>query len=1010
MTGAEAAADKALPYAIKAIRELAKPATQDKLVASLKRYKTIPKLSWWQRGRLTTAIGSEAAANALMDPDPAALSVLVAEALREPASDKSLDIAHALINEYPGCVDGAEQAIALGFQVRRVREAVDAQGEQLGGLSHTVDALYRINVSAPGRIDPEVLLSGPLDGLNLNADYQRVAALSGDDPASAAALLSTMIERIESAGYPLMTRPFRRQFADLLAQAEQYESAADEWLPMVDDSFSGGFGFGHLDACNSWAVMAMHEGAPGWLVHRRSAVIVLDHCIMGDRSAGTATQYAIAAADAGDPAGPVWLMHAAEACLADGEMGVVDQYRQRLLAAAALSSEPMVVARLRLAVADATRDEDLWGQLEASTVPGTAGTPSEVAALILARRGRKAFREGQLDSAVTWYRQAAGRGGQVKNWQDAANWAASALAALRQTDSILESVLSPLQDQESAWRDAGPGSLLDAGYDMRGVAMEKLLEIAGGKKMRARSARVDLRRYLRRAIVLGEINNELDAHQLLCQMYLLLGDSAAGLRHALAAGDVTRAGQAAAKLASYQDCLPAAQSPVPNSRAAGLRAAFGQADLIPDDMVAQWVRTALDEAKARTTTVFEADPYIYAYDALRGLANRVPDDLVAELLDAIAGRLPDKYGLLGEQIAHILIGLGRHSRDHHQPRIADLIAITFEHADDIADVISDSARSLTVPLTMIADRLRALLPGEYRPRQRYAALTLAVIGDKSPQFIDYAEAAVAEQLPDPDTGRPTGAPGNCEDAAILAAALPMQRRAELARYCSIQVVDTDADETTRMRYANACRLAAAGLPDEIRTELFDRIFPQRRPSESQHPRDVARRQFENPFGFIQISVHSAQRLQRHIAKALAALATDDERRDRVWKAAQQIAVSGSSIDLNTVGDVAFELAKAGYAAQLPWAAMACSSDANMRSLAAALVPYTPEADAELVTNLAGDSAVQVRRELAQSIVNIDKATSGDDASTDDVEWIGPVVEILRDDRSFRVRQILDRLN
>ena len=151
-----------------------------------------------------------------------------------------------------------------------------------------------------------------------------------------------------------------------------------------------------------------------------------------------------------------------------------------------------------------------------------------------------------------------------------------------------------------------------------------------------------------------------------------------------------------------------------------------------------------------------------------------------------------------------------------------------------------------------------------------------------------------------------------------------------------------------------CRLVVDGLPAEVRAELFDQLFPQQASPESQHPHDVARRQFENPFSFIRMTTHSTERLRRHIAKALAALATDHDRQDRLWKATQQIAVSGSSIDVNTVGDVGFALAKAGYAAQLPWAAMACGSDANMRSLAAALIPYMPEVDAELATNMASD--------------------------------------------------------
>ena len=45
MTGPEALLRKALPWAIKAIRALAKPATQDCLVCALKHYPQVPTLT-----------------------------------------------------------------------------------------------------------------------------------------------------------------------------------------------------------------------------------------------------------------------------------------------------------------------------------------------------------------------------------------------------------------------------------------------------------------------------------------------------------------------------------------------------------------------------------------------------------------------------------------------------------------------------------------------------------------------------------------------------------------------------------------------------------------------------------------------------------------------------------------------------------------------------------------------------------------------------------------------------
>ena len=193
MTGPDlpALALKALPLVIKAIRKLSEPATQDKLVAAIKAYSQVPKLTRCQRRRLMKVIGTEDAANALMDQDPAAtevLSKMIADAVfKEQVSDRSRAIADALITEYPGCVDGAENAILVAYQLRLVRRTLSSHGDQLEDISHTVAAVHAIVATPePGKIDPEVILNGPLDGLKLQDDYQRVLECQDSDPADAA--------------------------------------------------------------------------------------------------------------------------------------------------------------------------------------------------------------------------------------------------------------------------------------------------------------------------------------------------------------------------------------------------------------------------------------------------------------------------------------------------------------------------------------------------------------------------------------------------------------------------------------------------------------------------------------------------------------------------------------------------------------------------------------------------------------------------------------------------------
>jgi hypothetical protein len=77
---------------------------------------------------------------------------------------------------------------------------------------------------------------------------------------------------------------------------------------------------------------------------------------------------------------------------------------------------------------------------------------------------------------------------------------------------------------------------------------------------------------------------------------------------------------------------------------------------------------------------------------------------------------------------------------------------------------------------------------------------------------------------------------------------------------------------------------------------------------------------------------------------------------------------------------------------------ACSSDAETRRLAAALIPFVPKFDIELMGNLARDAAPRVRQGLATSLskVNIDNL------SESDPEHVETVVATLRADPSYRV--------
>jgi hypothetical protein len=360
------------------------------------------------------------------------------------------------------------------------------------------------------------------------------------------------------------------------------------------------------------------------------------------------------------------------------------------------------------------------------------------------------------------------------------------------------------------------------------------------------------------------------------------------------------------------------------------------------------------------------------------LAERLPEELVPILLREFDSLIPRDYGqyrVIDDQLAHILIGLAR-TQQAHRAEVAERIAAAFEQAEDLASIIVDAAPSLADTLRLITERLASLLDvdaGIRSPKTRYAALALVEIGHRNAKLDLIIDKAVEAQLAEASEDSRRGV-GDAEETAVLATSLPMERRLDLARAYSTRTGDLSLRENDRATYAQACRIIVDGFDDITRNELFDTLIGLHAQSQREHPDDAVERKFQDPFGFLRIMTVPG-RLRRQVAKALAALAADESRQSRVWMAAQQLAVSGVALDANTMGYVGYTIAKAGFAAQMPWDSMACSPEWEIRRLAAALVGLVTQPNQELVDRLATDPQMYVRRELAQSIANLEKAES-----------------------------------
>ncbi|MBU8827769.1 hypothetical protein, partial [Mycolicibacterium goodii] len=266
-----------------------------------------------------------------------------------------------------------------------------------------------------------------------------------------------------------------------------------------------------------------------------------------------------------------------------------------------------------------------------------------------------------------------------------------------------------LQQQIRAIGASGRGALRVRAYDPEVAALRDLLESAVGRK-RPRAARAELRRYLRDSVASAHLVDEIQAHVLMGRMYEQSGHLERAVSHYIVAGSAGDSRKIAGKFGAYFDCRDESRASQFQRRAAAYAAAAGEADLIPDDLVDVWATSALGEALQHQGRPFGAEVWQEAYKLLASLAERLPDQLVEELLEDIDGLLPrepHQYTMVDDQIAGILIGLCA-GKPEMYAEIAERIAVAFEVADDIAGTLIEHFEVLEPVFRLIEERLKAL--------------------------------------------------------------------------------------------------------------------------------------------------------------------------------------------------------------------------------------------------------------------------------------------------------------
>jgi hypothetical protein len=667
---------------------------------------------------------------------------------------------------------------------------------------------------------------------------------------------------------------------------------------------------------------------------------------------------------------------AAETALADGDTDWLSDRVDDLNQAASAAPGEAVSVRLELVAAEAS--DDWEGLLHRAR---TRAIPRELAALVLARHGRYLTLRGEHRAADNAWVEAVEQACLASRNSDAANWLYSRRMLASRYTVLLDDLFHPL----ARALGSRPTQPLIAGSPSR--PRERALEAL--QRSRHRAAALALRQHLRDAVTGASWQDEHDAHGLLADLHEQTGDLALAADHLVRAGEAKRAHELGTKAGdAYLDVRHHLAALTYWTRAAAFRLVAAQADLVPDEQVAEIADQALavlDAAAAGTlvdTPMLGPSVYLAATEALAGLGGRLSADRAQRVLGRLA------------PYARAEAGRGWHTDDAHAEaceRIGRTHPALLDQAlDQLLELLARASHSLkSGARDLLLDNIDRTEEG-LRALAATSVAAAELLAFARPEQVDAAEMeAAAASLSAPLTNGP-GVYGVGTDAvsrSVVAARLPAARRTALIGHQIERARSPYEAASDRRSYL----IAAANLASDLAEDDIARLLPQALelaqdppPSEA----DALMGQFSHPLGGFRYSGDSDSRAA---AVFLAArLARTREQRDLVRRSALAFISAGEQESYHATR--ALQALEDDLEADVP---LLASLGWPLRSLAGIVWAASGSLDPEIGNRLAVDTDLRVRRALAGAL-----ARSAADGRT------ARAREILASDPRYSVRRTL----
>ena len=802
-------------------------------------------------------------------------------------------------------------------------------------------------------IEADAILRGPIAHLGLIDAVRRAEQALTDQPSEAAALLADIADRLEREGFVPHAVPVRELQARALGIANR---RVEEDLVRIS------LGWRRLAAGDTSSVRLQLD-----VLGKRDADITPEvarlgnalAAVMGLRSDhGVSLDQVAAAVDAlvdGDA-------HRIDAMLALAEGAIVARNPEVVEARAELIEQlarsmpaddqsQLIAARLRMCLADACGG---WEELATSA---RDTYPPKVAALVIARSARHLTLTPSPQAAVARWRDAIERACMAQLNDDAADWL-YALRAVRIENSLVDSDINELHRHAQALRASGNGTILPEAYSAHERGLDDM------RDQRWPDAFEELQHYLWRAVIVASWVDEIQAHELLGDLFAHTGRGFDAVSHYIAAGKGKKLEVLVETLLDQPIALPIElMTPRPSERTAAFEFAAKCSDLIVDDDARQWCAAAYREIKEhpQPASFGSPDPWLAAFSAFGKLAELSREEDAREFLEISNGLLlrePNKYRFSDEAQIFALIGIGRAHVELSvaaldqllqavlvDPRMAER---TLQHGEEL--------------LRSDPDRVAAAL-SEAANENVYAALALVFSGADTTPVVPLAtrrlDAAVAPRIHQP--GQMTFGTGLPQTAGLVIA-LSEDDRLRFARGMIEFTRDGQESSHNRCDALAALRGIAPHLPAVARSELFDEVLPFA--SDESESVDELFRGASDLLRRFTVHIGNAS-LAGAGVKAAAALAQSDAQYTAVESAAIKLLYGADDLTLNSIA--AALVALPSEKVTLPVDVLAGHPSPWLRTLAAVLWARRPGEAEELGLRLARDPSQHVRGSLAASV-------------------------------------------